>query len=145
MTYSFLVVITPSWGLKNESEKVTLFVIKEHKSKFVFTTVVPRKGVSETTVAVDYFLDCAAELGYSNTTIYLMNDQEPALKAVIDGVILVRSAPTLIQESPVGSSQSNGSAENSVSISERGVRKLRIALETRYKCRLPLDMSSYLG
>ena len=126
-------------GTKDDSEKLTLYIVKEHKSKSVFSTVVPRKGVAETTVAIDFMLDCIAELGFTNSTIYLKSDQEPAIVAVINGVVKGRAAPTLIEESPVGSSQSNGSAENSVSISERGVRKLRIALESRYKVKIPLD------
>ena len=84
-------------------------------------------------------LDCVAELGYSNHTIYIKNDQEPALQAVIQGVVRGRPAPTLLEESPVGSSQSNGSIENAVSLSERGVRKLRIALENRYKVKIPIN------
>ena len=96
----------------------------------------PRKGSSETTVAIDFYLECVAELGFQNTTIYIKNDQEPALVSVINGVVRGRAAPTLLEESPVGSSQSNGSAENSVSTAERGVRKLRIGLEHRYNIKI---------
>ena len=36
---------------KNSLDKLTLFVIKEKKSKSIFQVVVPRKGTSETDVA----------------------------------------------------------------------------------------------
>ena len=66
-------------GTKDQNDKLTLFIVKEHKSKHVFSTVVPRKGSSETTVAIEFYLECVAELGFQSTTIYTKNDQEPAL------------------------------------------------------------------
>ena len=89
----------------------------------MFATVVPRKGAQETDIAVQYMLDCVAELGFTNHTIYLENDQEPAIQAVIQGVVAGLAASTLLEESPVGSSQSNGNVENAVSIVERGIRQ----------------------
>ena len=126
-------------GTKDSKDKITLYIVKESKSKSIFSTVVPRKGVSENELAVTFMLDCIAELGYAHHTVYLKNDQEPAIQSVIQGVVQGRSAPTLLEESPVGSSQSNGSAENAVSCSERGIRKLRIALEDQYKLKIPLE------
>ena len=90
-------------------------------------------------------LDCIAELGFAHHTVYLKIDQEPALQAVIHGVIQGRAAPTLLEESPVGSSQSNGSVENAVSLTERGVRKLRTAFENRSKLKIPLIMMLFFG
>ena len=84
--------------------------------------------MSETDVAILYMLDCIAECGFAHCTVYLKNDQEPAIQAVIQGVISRRSAPTLLEESPVSSSQSNGHAESAVSTADDGVRKLRIAI-----------------
>ena len=126
---------------KNSQEKITLYVVREHKSNSAFGTVVPRKGVSETDVSIIFLLECIAELGFSNSTIYLKNDQEPAVKAVIQGVINRRSASTLIEESPVGSSQSNGQAENAVSIMGSGIRLHHYAFDSRAR----LDGSTLLG
>ena len=95
--------------------------------------------MSETDVSINFMLDCIAELGFANTTVYLKNDQEPALKAVIQGIIARRAAPTLLEESPVGSSQSNGPAESAVSIIGDGIRKLRIAIENKYSIVLPVN------
>ena len=77
-------------------------------------------------------LECIAECGFAHHTVHLKNDQEPALQAVIQGVIRRRAAPTLLEESPVASSQSNGHAESAVGIAGDGIRKLRLAIENRY-------------
>ena len=61
------------------------------------------------------------------------------IQAVIQGVISRRAAPTLLEESPVSSSQSNGHAESAVSTASDGIRKLRIAVENVYNIKLPID------
>jgi len=116
---------TPSEDVENNmqsnisnSETLTIFVVKEHNSRSLFSTVVPRKGVSESDVAVSFYQQCIAELGYSFTPIKVKNDQEPAIKAVIDKLLAVRPAQTIVQESPVGASASNGSIENAISCLE---------------------------
>ena len=102
--------------------------------------MVPRKGVSVTDETVNCMIDCIAELGYKECLVYLKNDQEQAIKAVIDGVIAARgSVQTLIEESPVGASQSNGDAEGAVSVAEMGIRKLRAAMESRYNVVIPAE------
>ena len=90
-------------------------------------------------MAHEFLLDCIAELGYTNSTVYVKNDQEPAIQAVIQAVVQGRSAQTLIEESPVGSSASNGDVENAVQAMEKGVRRLRASVENRYKIKLSLD------
>ena len=45
----------------------------------------------------------------------------------------------MIEESPVGASQSNGDAEGAVSTTETGVRRLRKALENRYNVVIPVE------
>ena len=74
-------------GTKDKEHKITLYIIREHKSSSIFSTVVPRKGVSETDVAIQFMLECIAECGFSHHTVHLKNDQEPALQAVIQRVI----------------------------------------------------------
>ena len=118
---------------KDGKQSITLYVVKARKSRSTFATVVPRKGVSDTDEFVNFMIDCIAELGYKSSLVYLNNDQEPAIKAVIDGVIAAcGSVQTLLEESPVGASQSNGDAEGAVRTAEVGVRRLRKAIENRY-------------
>ena len=84
-------------GTKDNTEKLTLYIVKESRSKSIFSTVVPRKGVSETDVAINFMLDCIAELGYTNHIVYIKNDQEPVIQSVISGVVRGRAAPTLME------------------------------------------------
>ena len=114
------------------------FVVKEHNSRSLFSTVVPRKGVSESDVAVSFYQQCIAELGYSFTPIKVKNDQEPAIKAVIDKLLAVRPAQTIVQESPVGASASNGSIENAISCLEDQIRVDRLSLEHNFAHRVPI-------
>ena len=76
--------------------QLKLFSIKEKKSKSLFCTVVESKGISESDAAVNYFIECIADLGYAHTTIHLKNDQEPAIVAVIDELKRRRVAQTLV-------------------------------------------------
>ena len=65
-------------------------------------------------------MNCIAETGYTNFKIYIKKDQEPAIQSVIQIVVASRDAPTLLEESPVGSSASNGDVENAVQAMEKG-------------------------
>ena len=81
-------------GTKNQQEKITLYIVREHHSSSIFSTVIPRKGATETDVSIQFMLECIAECGYAHHAIFLKNDQEPALQAVIQGVVRRRAAPT---------------------------------------------------
>ena len=62
----------------------------------------------------------------SNTSCCAMGDPQGA-------------APTLLEEPPVSSSQSNGHAVSAVSTAGDGIRKLRIAVENKYNIKLPIE------
>ena len=70
-------------GTKDNKEKLTLYIVKEYRSKSIVSIVLPRKGISETEVAINFMLDCIAELGFTGHIIYLKNDQEPAIQFVM--------------------------------------------------------------
>ena len=83
---------------KDQAEQITLYIVRESKSKPLFATQVPRKGHSETEVALGFLLDCISELGYGNSEIIVESDQEPAIKTVIDMVAQHRTnAETLLE------------------------------------------------
>ena len=85
--------------------------------------------MSETDEPVNFMIGCIAQLGFKSCLAYVKNDQEPAIKAVIDGGIVARgSVQTLLEESPVGPSQSNGDAEGAVGTAGVGLRRLRKAI-----------------
>ena len=78
------------------------------------------------------------ECGYSSVPVCLKNDQEPSIKAVVEHVREQRSAQTLVEESPVGSSQSNGSIESAICEVEAQIRTGRLALETNFRVKIPI-------
>ena len=122
----------------DENDKVTLFVLKECLTKSIFSCVCPKKG-TETQVAAELFLDAMEELGLKNAKVMYKSDQEPAIKGVLDMVTKARSAPFVPEHSPVGSSQSNGAAENAVLLVKSLFRRNKLALEKRYSIKLPLN------
>ena len=69
----------------------------------------------------------------------LCSDQEPAILDLIEEVIAARKEPTVPQHSPVGESQSNGLVERAVRSIKDQVRTLRLALQKRVGCRIPVD------
>ena len=94
--------------------------------------IVPQKGIDPQALAVQYFMQRIGELGYKSVTITCKSDQEPAVRSVIDSVVAAQSAPTLLEESPAGSSQRNGAIESAVGESEAQIRVARLALEHNY-------------
>ena len=85
-------------------------------------------------------MDCIIELGYGNSKIIVKNDQEPAIKSVIDMVVQRRvNVETLLEESPKGSSQSNGASEIAVQQAQGRIRSMRLALEQNYNTKIPID------
>ena len=123
----------------DEPKRLTVLVIKEHNSKSLFGCVVPHKGITQTDANVNFFLECIDELGNAATNIVIKNDQEPSIVAVINMVKEKRAkAATIIDESPVGSSASNGSIENGVGEYEAQIRVCRLALEQRLGIQIPI-------
>ena len=121
----------------NIAEKLTIFVVKEHNSKNTFATVVPHKGVSDEH-SMHFFFRAIMECGYTFSPICIKSDQEPAIKAVIDKVREQRAAQTLIEESPIGSSASNGSIEAAIGQVEAQIRVIRLALENNFMVKIPV-------
>ena len=122
---------------KDPEDKLCLFILKEKRSKSVFSCVCPRKG-TESQVAAELFLDAIYELGYRDSKILYKSDQEPALLDVINLVSTSRAAPMVPEQSPVGDSQGNGSIENAVEQVKGAIRRIKSNLESRLGKRLPL-------
>ena len=92
---------------RNSDDKVTLFILKEKRSKSIFACVCQRKG-SESQAAAELFLDAVHELGYHDSPIMYKSDQEPAIVDIINLVSSNRKAPTIPEQSAVGDSAGNG-------------------------------------
>ena len=114
--------------------KLTVLVGRERTSGITMATIVPGKGSKGKFVA-DQVWDFIAECGYKSEDIVLKTDQEPAIKYLVKDMVLERGdepgCRTLLGESPVGSSGSNGVVGRAVQTIEGQVRVLKMALEER--------------
>ena len=82
--------------------KLTVFVIKEHRTKFLGASAVPTKAGQEINISSEYFTSFIEELGFKNSPVVLKADNEPAIQAVLNAVVAARSAPTRIEPAPLG-------------------------------------------
>ena len=96
-----------------------------------FATTVPMKG-SMGRFVVDKVIDMIDEVGDAKQTITLKTDQEPSVKALIEDIVAEREeGRTVTEESPVGSSGSNGVVERAVQGVEGHIRVVLLAFEER--------------
>ena len=82
--YAFLSSQTQQDKAQQDKTKLTLYVVKEHKTKSIFCIIVPNKGVSETEAAIQFYLECISDLDYTGANIHVKTDQEPSITAVND-------------------------------------------------------------
>ena len=96
-----------------------------------FATAVPTKGASgkfTTDKCLDFIEDC----GDSNGRIIIKNDQEPSMQFVIKDLVEAREeGRSILEESPVKSSGSNGIVERSIQGIEGHIRVIFLALRER--------------
>ena len=94
---------------------------------------VPNKGGGGKFV-VDKCLEFVEENGDREGNIIVKNDQEPSMQFVIKDLIEERKAGgTIIEESPVTSSGSNGIVEKAVQDIEGRIRAIFLGLQERLK------------
>ena len=102
-------------------------------------TVVPEKG-SKGKFVSDKVLEFFSECGDMKGDILIKTDQEPAIKYLAKDIVLERGnepgCRTILEESPVGSSGSNGVVERAVQSIEGQVRAMKLALENRIKVKV---------
>lgn len=73
-------------------------------------------------------------------TVILKSDQEPAVLALVNDIIKYRApAATQVEQSPVGSSGSNGIVERGIQSFQMMMRVMKDALETKWKVAIPDD------
>ena len=114
-------------GEENE-ETVAIQVARDRRTKMTFAHVVPKKGMTHEHGAVAMLADLK-KLGYHE--VILKCDGEPALRSVQEEVKLRREQPTILENSPVADSRSNGAAERAVQAVQEHVRVLKHGLEQR--------------
>ena len=115
-------------GDKEDEETLVVQVARDLDSKFLFSHAVPRKGLAHVHGAEELIKDID-DLGYGK--MILKTDNEPAMKTLQEEVRSRREAQTILENSPIGESQSNGIAERAVQALSEQVRTLRVALSNR--------------
>ena len=111
--------------------KLVVLVGRERVTGTVLATTVPMKG-SMGQFVIDKMMDMIDEVGDSRQTILIKTDQESSVKALIEDAVNEREeGRTVVEESPVGSSGSNGVVERAVQGVEGHIRVVLLALENR--------------
>ena len=125
-------------------QTLACMVVREAETRMTMAAAVPYKTtgtyISERIVA---FLH---ETGCLHGDIIVRSDQEPAVMSIIEEVGKIRAqrggGRFVVENSPVGSSQSNGVAEKAIQSVQGQVRVLKLALEKRWE---HSDPASALG
>ena len=110
-----------------------VMVIRDEKSKYMFTIPVPQKGVDDQEYSVRRLIECLDFMGYTNFLVKI--DQESSLAKVVEKVKAHLGSQVsiieqlMVENSPVGDSQSNGSIERGIQTYEGQMRTNKIALE----------------
>jgi hypothetical protein len=123
-----------SWGLRGDEEKMIIQVSRDEESRALLAHAVPRKGFAHVHGAEQLIRDIE-ELGCKK--VILKADNEPATHALQEEVKKQRQDETLLENSPVGESQSNGVAERAVQAAGEHIRVVKLALESKVGIRFP--------
>ena len=116
-------------GSEEDESQAPVWVMTDHETKAVFAYVCESKG-SESKGLVDQVVEDINKLGH--TKVILKTDQEPAIRDVQRAVRDKRRQATILENSPVGESQSNGRVERCIQTVVAQVRTMKDALEKRY-------------
>ena len=134
--------------------KLTVLVGREHGTGMTMGTVVPAKG-SSGRFAAEKIIEFMEECGDGAMDVIVKSDQEPAIGVLIKDLVEIRgdtqARRTIVEESPVGSSGSNGKVERAAQGIEGQIRVMKLALEGRLKRQVDTErrivtfMAEYAG
>ena len=120
-------------------DPLTVLVARDRDSRMTMSDVIPTKG-STGKFAAARTAAFIRELGYGAVPIILKSDQEPAIGALVNEIARIRApAATQPEQSPVGSSASNGMVERAVQSFEMMARVMKDALEHKWAVSIPDD------
>ena len=138
---------------REDRDVLKVLVVKDERSRTLFSHAVERKGAGEDDYAVRQVVKDVEELGYRQ--ISLKCDQEPSTMALLKRLLRMLNIEIVdqaIHDHPAaGDSQSNGSTENGVKTVMGQLRTMKAALERRLSCELPVNhpimawMTTYAG
>jgi hypothetical protein len=113
---------------------VPVFVMRERTTRMTLAAVVPSKSTN--TYIARRIVAFMKEIGVVHGDVLVKTDQEPAIMAIVEEAGRVRAAEGggryVIEQSPVGSSASNGIVERAILGVEQQARVLKSALEDRW-------------
>ena len=122
-----VIAIDYFWYSEEKKDTANLQV-KDSKSKHVWASAVPQKGVDD--YAVNFLINCLKETGYQR--LILKSDNENSIKALKEKVKAeVQGIEVILNEGPTGDKQANGLAEVAVRETKRQSRALFSELEER--------------
>ena len=113
---------------KDAEERRPTIVVTDEGTGAVFAHVVTGKGRANGWISKKICEDINF-LGYATVRIVVKGDQERSLNDVFNEVKQMREAPTVIINSPVGESRSNGRVENRIQAVQGQMRTLKSSLE----------------
>ena len=121
-----------------------VLILYDSNRKGIWTMSVDKKGATPS--SVKWVTDKLEEIGYSGSEVTLKSDQEPAILDLKREVGIKRQRETVMIESPVRESKSNGAVERAVKTWASQFRTLRHQLEARLgtKIRKGSSMMSWL-
>ena len=112
--------------------KLTVLVGREKTTGMTMGTVVPAKG-SSGRFAAEKIVEFMEECGDGGMDVIIKSDQEASIQSLVKEVVEVRgdtgARRTIIEQSPVGSSGSNGVVERAAQTIEGQIRVMKSALE----------------
>jgi hypothetical protein len=119
---------------------VPVLVVRERSTRMTMAAVVPTKSTG--TFVAKRVLAFMHEVGIAYGDLVVKSDQEPAIKSIINEVGRMRAASGcsgryIDEDSPVGSSASNGVIERAVQSVQGMTRVLKSAVEERWKASIP--------
>ena len=128
-------------GEEGGGKTLAVLVGKMRETKAIMATVVPRK--SSGSWAARRLMAWMRELGHAHGDVIVKSDNEPAVKSLVEEWGRLRAAEgggkMVVENSPVGSSQSNGVVERGIQTVQGMIRTLRSALEDRWGVKLEAD------
>ena len=114
-----------------------IIVARDHATRVTFAHMLPGKSTAHELYSRHVLNLVLRDLEYlAHKKVVLKSDQEPAMLALQHRVRQARGEQTILENSPVEDSASNGTVEKAVQEIEGLVRTLVPAVESRYGARL---------
>ena len=125
-------------GDEKEGKTLAFLVATEMETRAVLTTVVPRRTTGEWICR--RLMAWLREIGLESVDIIVKSDNEPALTSLIASWSTMRAMMSgsrmIIENSPVGSSESNGTVERAIQSVQGMIRTIRSDIEGRWRVKI---------